>query len=115
VSPVEQELPTFPEHPSSTPVFSGVRVTRSIVLLIIVCPFVLSLLAFVLSVLQYTNSDYTFGIFKLFLEEPPRPKLLSFLKENRARLQKQTRQKNIAIFIRRIVHCYRNMSCSNSF
>ena len=29
---VEQELPTLPEHRSSTPVFSGVRVTRSLVL-----------------------------------------------------------------------------------
>jgi hypothetical protein len=28
----EQELPTLPEHPSSPPVFSGVRVTRSLVL-----------------------------------------------------------------------------------
>ena len=32
VSLVEQELPTLPEHLSSTPVFSGVRVTRSLVL-----------------------------------------------------------------------------------
>ena len=29
---VEQELLTFPEYPSSPPVFSGVRVTRSLVL-----------------------------------------------------------------------------------
>jgi hypothetical protein len=29
---VEQELRTLPEHPSSSPVFSGVRVTRSLVL-----------------------------------------------------------------------------------
>ena len=29
---VEQELPTLPEHLSSHPVFSGVRVTRSLVL-----------------------------------------------------------------------------------
>ena len=41
VSPVERELPTLSEHPCSTPVFSGVRVSRSIVLYIIVCPFVL--------------------------------------------------------------------------
>jgi hypothetical protein len=42
---VEKEQLTFPEHPSSVPVFSGVCVTRSLVyvyaLLIIVCPFVL--------------------------------------------------------------------------
>jgi hypothetical protein len=33
---VEQELPTLPEHLSSRPIFSGVRVTRSLVL----CSFV---------------------------------------------------------------------------
>ena len=39
------------------------------VLLIVVCPFVLFLLAIVLSVLlQYTDSDCPFGIFKLFLQ-----------------------------------------------
>ena len=32
VSPVEQELFTFPEHLSSPPLFNGVRVTRSLVL-----------------------------------------------------------------------------------
>ena len=32
VLPVEQELPTPPEHLDSPPVFSGVRVTRSLVL-----------------------------------------------------------------------------------
>ena len=31
------------------------------------CPFVLFLLAIVLSVLRFTDSDYHFGIFKLFL------------------------------------------------
>ena len=39
------------------------------VLQIVVCPFVLFLLAIVLSVLlRYTDSDYPFGIFKLFLQ-----------------------------------------------
>jgi len=38
------------------------------VLWIVVCPFVLFLLAIVLYVLlRYTVSDYPFGIFKLFL------------------------------------------------
>jgi len=38
------------------------------VLLIVVCPFVLFLLAIVLPVLlRYTDSDCPFGIFKLFL------------------------------------------------
>jgi hypothetical protein len=32
---------------------------------------VLFLLAIVLSVLQYTDSDYPFGIFKLFFEQSP--------------------------------------------
>jgi len=36
---------------------------------IVICPFVLFLLAIVLSVLlRYTDSDYLFGIFKLFLQ-----------------------------------------------
>ena len=38
------------------------------ILQIVVCPFVLFILAIVLSVhLRYTDSDYSFGIFKLFL------------------------------------------------
>ena len=36
------------------------------VLKIVVCPFVLFLLAIVLSVLRFTAPDYSFGIFKLF-------------------------------------------------
>ena len=59
---------TLPEHLSSPPVFSGVRVTRSLVLLIVVFSFVLFPLAIVLSVLlRYTDSDYPFAIFKFFL------------------------------------------------
>ena len=83
---VEQELLTIPEHMSSRPVFNGIRVTRSLVLCVcfvdrclsfctfsfghcVVCPFVLFLLVIVLSVLfRYTDSDYPFGIFKLFLQ-----------------------------------------------
>ena len=34
VSPLEQELPTLPENPSSTPDFSGVHVTRTLFLCI---------------------------------------------------------------------------------
>jgi Flp pilus assembly protein TadB len=46
---VEQELPTLPEHPSSPPVFSAVRVTRSLVLCVcfVDYPFVLFLLVLV--------------------------------------------------------------------
>jgi hypothetical protein len=42
VSLVEQELPTIPEHPGSLPVFSGVRVTRSVVLCVCVVDSCLS-------------------------------------------------------------------------
>jgi hypothetical protein len=71
---VEHELFTLPEHLSSPPVFSGVRVTRSLVLYVMFCRslFVLFLLAFVLSVLlRFTDSDDPFGIFKLFLKTLP--------------------------------------------
>ena len=66
------ELPTLPEHLSSLLVFSGVRVTRSLVLYVCFVDrylsFVLFLLAIVLSVLlRHTDSDYPFGIFKLFV------------------------------------------------
>ena len=57
VSLVEQELPTLPEHLSSPPVLSRVRVTRSLVLRV----FCRSLF-----VLWFTDYDYPFGIFKLF-------------------------------------------------
>jgi hypothetical protein len=57
------------EHLSSSTVFSGDRVTRSLVLCVCFvdrclsfCPF----MAIVLSVLRFTYSDYPFGIFKLF-------------------------------------------------
>jgi hypothetical protein len=47
---VKQELPTFPEHPSSPPVFSGAGVTRCLV--ICVC-FVDRCLSFGLTVENY--------------------------------------------------------------
>jgi len=34
---VEQELFTLPEHPSSPPVFCGVRVTQSLVYCVVFC------------------------------------------------------------------------------
>ena len=73
VSPVEQELRTFPEHMSSPPVFSGVRVTQSLVLCVCYVDrclsccfffFIWSLMLYVL--LQFTHFDYPLGIFKLF-------------------------------------------------
>ena len=67
---VEQELLTLPENLSSPRVLVGVRVTRSLVLCVCFvdrCPFVLFLLAIVLSVLLgFTDSGYPFGIFTLF-------------------------------------------------
>jgi hypothetical protein len=58
--------------PEFTPGFTGVRVTRSLVLYVCFVDrclsFILFLLAIVLSVLlRYTDSDCPFGIFKLFL------------------------------------------------
>ena len=69
---VEQELLTIPENLSSPPVFSGVRVTRSLVLYVCFVDRCLSfctfLLAIVLSVLlRYTDSHCPFGIFKTLL------------------------------------------------
>jgi hypothetical protein len=54
--------------PEFTQVFSEVRVTRSLVLCVLFCRslFVLFLLVIVSSVLRFTDSDYPFGIFKLF-------------------------------------------------
>ena len=58
--------------PEFTPGFSGVHVIRSLALCVCFVDrclsFVLFLLAILLSVLlQYTDSDYPFGIFKLLL------------------------------------------------
>jgi len=58
--------------PKEATVFSGVHVTRSLALCVcfVDCclSFCHSLLAIVLSVLlRFTDSDYSFGIFKLFL------------------------------------------------
>jgi hypothetical protein len=66
---MEQDVPTLPEHLRSPPDFSGVRVTRSLVLYACFVDrslsFVLFLLDIVLSILlRYTDSDYPFGILK---------------------------------------------------
>ena len=62
-------------HPSGAPefipVYSGVQVVRSLTFCVIFCRllFVLFPLVIVLSVLlRFTNSDYPFGIFKLFFK-----------------------------------------------
>ena len=68
---VEQELLTLPEHLSSSPILSGIRVTRSLVLCVCFlnncvsfCPF--SLGHRVVCPFSIYDSDYPFGIFKLF-------------------------------------------------
>jgi len=61
---VDQELLTHPEHLSSPPDSSGVRVTRSLIICVMFCRslFVLLLLAIVVSVLlQFTDSNFPFG------------------------------------------------------
>ena len=66
---VEQELLILPDHLSSPPVFSWVRFVRNLVFCVVFCRFVLFHLDIVLSVLRFTDSDYPFGIFKLFETE----------------------------------------------
>ena len=61
---VEQALLTIPEHLSSAPVFSGVRVTRS--LCVMFCRLLLVLFCHcVVSYLRFTDSDYPVGILDL--------------------------------------------------
>jgi hypothetical protein len=49
--------------PEFTPGFNGVRVARSLVFCLMFCRLLFVLLATVLSVLRFTASNYTFGIF----------------------------------------------------
>ena len=73
---------TVAEHLSSPPGFSGVRVARSLVFvmfsrsLFVLLSFFLSVI--VLPVLRFTNSDYLFGIFQLFLDG-----IILYLNDNR--------------------------------
>jgi hypothetical protein len=69
---VERELLTFPEHPSSSLVFSSVHVARFLVFRVLfcrrfVCPFVSICKTNVLTVLRFTDSECTVDIFKCFL------------------------------------------------
>jgi Ca2+/Na+ antiporter len=68
---VEQELLILLEHMSSPRFLVGFVLLDLqfyvYVLLIVVYPFVLFLMAIMLSVLRYTDSDCSFGIFKHFL------------------------------------------------
>ena len=60
----EQGRLTLPEHLNATPVFSWVRVARSLFFSVMFCRslFVLFLLSFV-----FTSTDYRFGIFSIKL------------------------------------------------
>ena len=63
---VEEELLTLPKHMISPQVFNRVRIAQYLVFCVNVCPFVL--FTIVLSAfLQFTASDFSFDIFKLFL------------------------------------------------
>ena len=58
---VEQELPTLPVHLMSSPVFSGVSVTRSWVFCIVFCRLLSCFVLYmVLSVFRVTGSDFHF-------------------------------------------------------
>jgi hypothetical protein len=63
VSQVKQGLLTYPGQLRSPPVLSEVRDARSLDFCVLFCSFVLFSLSIVLSVLQFTTSDYHFGIF----------------------------------------------------
>jgi hypothetical protein len=72
VSLVKQELLTLPEHMSSPPVFSGVRVTRSLVLYVCFLVRCLSFCTFSFDHCVFCSSSIygfwlPFGIFKLVL------------------------------------------------
>jgi len=73
---VEQELLTLLEHLNSPlPVFSGVRVAQLFVFYVMFCRSLFVLLFFFLlaivlfGLLRFTDYDYHFGIFKLFLQK----------------------------------------------
>ena len=72
VSLVEQELLTLSEHPSSPPVFGGVRATGSLALYVCFVDRCLSFCTFsfwplcCLFLYDIRIHDYPFGIFKLF-------------------------------------------------
>jgi hypothetical protein len=72
---VEQERFTLSEHLSSPPVFSVIRVARSLVFCIVFYRLLYVPLANVLSDLQFTDIDYPFDVVKLFLREINREKL----------------------------------------
>ena len=70
---MEKERLALPEHQSSPPMFSGVRVARSLIFCVVLCRSLHVILSFffhliiVLSVLlRFTTSEYLSGIFNFF-------------------------------------------------
>ena len=59
---MEQELHTLPEHPSSPPVCSGVRVTRSLVLCLCFVERCLSFLLYFLSAIGMSVLTFFFDL-----------------------------------------------------
>ena len=64
--------PSLPDHPSAPPVLNGVRAAQCLVFCVVFCrslfiffPFSLAIFPSVLH--RFIVSDYSFGIFKLFL------------------------------------------------
>jgi hypothetical protein len=66
---VEQEVSTntLPVHLNSLSVFIGVRVARTLVFCMVFCGSLLCFCSFVLAVPRFTDADYPFDIFKLYL------------------------------------------------
>ena len=74
---LEQELLALPEHLSSPPGFSGVHVANFLVFCVLfcrslffLCPFFLCHCSLCVLCFSASQSEYPFGIFKLFLSLP---------------------------------------------
>jgi len=72
MSLAEQELLTLPEHPSSLPVISEVRVAQCLAFCVLLCESLLVFLsffflAFVFSVIRFPDSHCPFDVFKLLV------------------------------------------------
>jgi hypothetical protein len=85
---VEQELLTLPEHLSSSPVFSGVRVTRSLVLCVFFADCCLSLRQFQVLTILNANEFFLISVRALggniftLLPRTPLLDVMSFNHEN---------------------------------
>ena len=66
---VEHELLILPGHLRSPPVFSEVRVAQSLILCVCFVDRCLSFCPVLSVLLWFTDSDYPFGIFNLFLQQ----------------------------------------------